>query len=261
MNIIQNNLLSGYRNTGFNVSSIGGTPVADSSYWSGLGSGSTASALGGLQYNPVQMAAGNATAKAAGGAKSVGGGGVPWGLIVQGAADTINEVLSMYLENQTAKAKANAYRSQARMVQQAAVQKNKYLNEEIGQQVWNIYDQSRALEGQQITAMGASGFTDVSAGDKRLLRDTRLKTEAAVEGLNRSAFLQQFETNRAAAMEASRLEYAAKMQDRIRKNTSGLRGFARLNINLGLDAAGKYFGANFGKVGSGSDINVFGSAQ
>ena len=109
--------------------------------------------------------------------------------------------------------------------------------------------------------MGASGFTDVSAGDKRLLRDTRLKTEAAVEGLNRSAFLQQFETNRAAAMEASRLEYAAKMQDRIRKNTSGLRGFARLNINLGLDAAGKYFGANLGKVGSGSDINVFGSAQ
>ena len=260
MNIIQNNLLSGYRNTGFNVSSIGGTPVANSSYWSGLGSGSTASALGGLQYNPVQIAAGKATAQAAGGAKSVGGG-VPWGLIVQGAADTINEVLSMYLENQTAKAKANAYRSQARMVQQAAVQKNKYLNEEIGQQVWNIYDQSRALEGQQITAMGASGFTDVSAGDKRLLRDTRLKTEAAVEGLNRSAYLQQFETNRAAAMEASRLEYAAKMQDRIRKNTSGLRGFTRLNINLGLDAAGKYYGANLGKIGSGSDINVFGSVQ
>ena len=167
MNIIQNNL-SSYRNTGFNVSSIGGTPVANSSYWSGLGSGSTVSALGRFQYNPVQIAADNATAQAAGGAKSVGGG-VPWGLIVQGAADTINEVLSMYLENQTAKAKANAYRSQARMVQQAAVQKNKYLNEEIGQQVWNIYDQSRALEGQQITAMGASGFTDVSAGDKRLL--------------------------------------------------------------------------------------------
>ena len=94
MNIIQNNLLSGYRNTGFNVSSIGGTPIADSSYWSGLGSGSTASALGGLQYNPVQMAAGNATAQAAGGAKSVGGG-APGGLIVQVAPDTVNEVLSM----------------------------------------------------------------------------------------------------------------------------------------------------------------------
>lgn len=253
MNFFQNNLLSGY-NQGFQANSIGGVPVANSSYWSSLGKG--ASAYGGVNYSPMSAAAGSVA-----GGKAGGGSGVPWGLIVQGAADTMNEVLGMYVENQTAKAKASAYRSQARLVQQAAVQKNKYLNEEVGQQVWNLYDQSRALEGQQITAMGASGFTDVSAGDKRLLRDTRLKTEAAVEGLNRSAFLQQFETNRAAAMEASRLEYAAKMQDRIRKNTSGLRGFVRLNINLGLDAAGKYYGANLGKMGSGSDINVFGSVQ
>lgn len=254
MNFYQNNLLSGY-NQGFQVSSIGNVPVANSSYWSSLGKG--ASVAGGLNYSPMSAAGSNVAGNMGAGK----GSGVPWGLIVQGAADTINEGLSMYLENQTAKAKASAYRSQARLVQQAAVQKNKYLNEEVGQQVWNLYDQSRALEGQQITAMGASGFTDVSAGDKRLLRDTRLKTEAAVEGLNRSAYLQQFETNRAAAMEASRLEYAAKMQDRIRKNTSGLRGFARLNINLGLDAAGKYYGANLGKMGSGSDINVFGSVQ
>ena len=147
------------------------------------------------------------------------------------------------------------------MVQQAAVQKNKYLNEEIGQQVWNIYDQSRALEGKQITAMGASGFTDVSAGDKRLLRDTRLKTEAAVEGLNRSAFLQQFETNRAAAMEASRLEYAAKMQDRIRKSTSGWKAVGRVLADTTLDAAGMYFGGKAAGNGSGLNINVFGSAK
>ena len=257
MNIIQNNLLSGYRNTGFNVSSIGGTPVANSSYWSGLGSGSTASALGGLEYNPTKAAADNATAQAASG----GGSAIPWGSVAQIAASLISNTASMYMENQVAKAKASAYRSQARMVQQAAVQKNKYLNEEIGQQVWNIYDQSRALEGQQITAMGVSGFTDVSAGDKRLLRDTRLKTEAAVEGLNRSAFLQQFETNRAAAMEASRLEYVAKMQDRIRKSTSGWKAVGRVLADTTLDAAGMYFGGKAAGNGSGLNINVFGSAK
>ena len=257
MNIIQNNLLSGYRNTGFNVGSIGGTPVANSSYWSGLGSGSTASALGGLEYNPTKAAAGNATAQAASG----GGSAIPWGSVAQIAASLISNTASVYMENQVAKAKASAYRSQARMVQQAAVQKNKYLNEEIGQQVWNIYDQSRALEGQQITAMGASGFTDVSAGDKRLLRDTRLKTEADVEGLNRSAFLQQFETNRAAAMEASRLEYAAKMQDRIRKSTSGWKAVGRVLADTTLDAAGMYFGGKAAGNGSGLNINVFGSAK
>ena len=257
MNIIQNNLLSGYRNTGFNVSSIGGTPVANSSYWSGLGNGSTASALGGLEYNPTKAAADNATAQAAGG----GGSAIPWGSVAQIAASLISNTASMYMENQVAKAKASAYRSQARMVQQAAVQKNKYLNEEIGQQVWNIYDQSRELEGQQITAMGVSGFTDVSAGDKRLLRDTRLKTEAAVEGLNRSAFLQQFETNRAAAMEASRLEYAAKMQDRIRKSTSGWKAVGRVLADTTLDAAGMYFVSKAASGGSGLNINVFGSAK
>ena len=257
MNIIQNNLLSGYRNTGFNVSSIGGTPVANSSYWSGLGNGSTASALGGLEYNPTQVAANNATAQAASG----GGSAIPWGSVAQIAASLISNTASVYMENQVAKAKASAYRSQARIVQQAAVQKNKYLNEEVGQQIWNIYDQSRALEGQQITAMGASGFTDVSAGDKRLLRDTRLKTEAAVEGLNRSAFLQQFETNRAAAMEASRLEYAAKMQDRIRKSTSGWKAVGRVLADTTLDAAGMYFGGKAAGNGSGLNINVFGSAK
>lgn len=255
MNIIQNNLLTGYRNTGFNVSSIGGTPVANASYWSGLGSGSTASALGGLEYNPTQAAANNAIAQAA------SGGGIPWGAVAQIGASLISNTASVYMENQVAKAKATAYRSQARLVQQAAVQKNKYLNEEIGQQIWNIYDQSRALEGQQITAMGASGFTDVSAGDKRLLRDTRLKTEAAVEGLNRSAFLQQFETNRAAAMEASRLEYAAKMQDRIRKSTSGWKAVGRVLADTTLDAAGMYFGNKAAGSGSGLNINVFGSAK
>ena len=257
MNIIQNNLLTGYGNTGFNVSSIGGTPVANASYWSGLGSGSTASALGGLEYNPVQAATDNTSAQVASG----GGSAIPWGAVAQIGASLISNTASVYMENQVAKAKASAYRSQARMVQQAAVQKNKYLNEEIGQQVWNIYDQSRALEGQQITAMGTSGFTDVSAGDKRLLRDTRLKTEAAVEGLNRSAFLQQFETNRAAAMEASRLEYAAKMQDRIRKSTSGWKAVGRVLADTTLDAAGMYFGGKAAGNGSGLNINVFGSAK
>lgn len=254
MNIIQNNLLTGYGNTGFAVNSIGNTPVASASYWSGLGSGSTASALGGLEYNPVQTAAGNAATKAT-------SGGISWGSVAQIGASLIGNTASVYMENQVAKAKASAYRSQARLVQQAAAQKNKYLNEEIGQQVWNIYDQSRALEGQQIAAMGASGFTDVSAGDKRLLRDTRLKTEAAVEGLNRSAYLQQFETNRAAAMETSRLEYAAKMQDRIRKSTSGWKAVGRVLADTTLDAAGMYFGNKASGGGSGLNINVFGSAK
>lgn len=140
------------------------------------------------------------------------------------------------------------YAGNARQAILQGQNQNKYLNEELAQQVWNLYDDQRALIGQQMAAMGASGFTDVSAGDRRIIRDTKRKTEEAVSGLNRSAYLQSFENERQAMFEASRLNYIADMS-RIQAKyaTHPLRVATTVGKNA-LSALGAY--ASFGGFGS-----------
>lgn len=111
------------------------------------------------------------------------------------------------------RASAEAYRSQARMAIYQASQKNAYLNEELAGNVWQQYEQARIFMGAQNAAIGASGFADVSTGDKRLIADTIRKRDAAVDTMNRTAYLQAFETTRAAKMQEVYYNAMAKQQD------------------------------------------------
>lgn len=150
---------------------------------------------------------------------------------------------------------ADMYRSQARLALLRANRQSAYINEEAAQQVWNTADAAAKLRGSQVAAMGASGF-DVSAGDQRVLQDTERRAAMQAAGINRSAYLQNFENQLQAAMEASRLEYAAKAQDAIRKQNS-----SRKALLSGAFAALGAFASNAGNLASsgafgGSNANV-----
>lgn len=179
------------------------------------------------------------------------------GALLSGGLSFISNLSSNYVNSKTAGMLADSYRTQARLAILQANQQNQYLNEQGAQEIWNLYDQQNAMLGAQTAAMGASGF-DVSSGDQRLLQDTRNKTEAAVSGINRSMFLQAFETTRAARMEASRLNYAAQAQELIKKQYSGLSGIMNAGFSAGLNALGAYFSLKT-PTGKTGNIDVSGS--
>ena len=156
----------------------------------------------------------------------------------------ISSYMAQYLQNKITASQSriasSQYRSQANLTMLAAQQQSLYDNEALAQQVWNEYAASRELSGQQRALMAVSGF-DVSTGDQRILSDTIRKTDDVVAGLNRTAQINTFEQNRAAIMEANRLEYSARMQDVVAKYTSGWRGQLS-SISAGLNSAmGSYF--------------------
>lgn len=110
--------------------------------------------------------------------------------------------------------------------------------EELGQQVWNIRTNANRLTGQQVAAMGASGF-DVSAGDKRLIYDTYSKALAKEEGLNRSYMLQAFEDEMQTANDIAHYNMQAIMARTARKQYTGFRGAT----NIITSALGGYLQA------------------
>ena len=152
----------------------------------------------------------------------------------------------------TARMNAAAYRSQARMALLQAEQQSGYINEEAAQNVWNIAARASSLRGTQKAAMGASGF-DVSTGDKRIIDDTTYRANEAAAGVNRTAYLQAFETQKQAALEASRLEYAAKAQEAIAKRSSPFKAFIASNFAA--------LGAFAGNVGDLGKAGAFGNVK
>lgn len=181
----------------------------------------------------------NSPLKSTAGISSGGMSVATGGALLAGGLSFISNLTSNYVNAKTAGMLADSYRTQARLAILQANQQNAYLNEQGAQQVWNLYDQQREMLGTQTVAMGASGF-DVSSGDQRLLQDTKNKIETAASGINRSMFLQAFETTRAARMEASRLNYAAQSQELIRKQYSGLSSILNTGTSAGLNALGAY---------------------
>lgn len=164
-------------------------------------------------------------------------------------AYAFGSTIGQYSVNRTlASMNANTYRTQARLALLNADKQSAYINEQAAHQVWNTYDTASRLRGSQVAAMGASGF-DVSSGDRRLLQDTENRANAQAAGINRTAYLQSFETQLQAAMEASRLEYAAKAQDAIRKQSSSGKAF--------LGATFAALGAFAGNVGTLSAAGAF----
>lgn len=177
--------------------------------------------------------------------------------ILAGVGSLATDWLSTHMSNEAYASQASAYRTNARMAITAAEQQNRYLNEQNAQQVWNIFQNARELQGAQRVAMAASGFTDVSVGDQRIIDNTRYRAERAASGVNRSTYLQSFENMRQARMEAARLEYAAQIADISKKYNSNALSWA----SRGLGALGSALGAysSFSSSGgSGGNINVLG---
>lgn len=178
------------------------------------------------------------------------------GGLFAGGISFISNLASNYVNAKTASMLADTYRSQARLTMIQAEQQNAYLNEAAAQEVWNIGQDRDALIGSQYAAMGASGF-DVSTGDQRLVQDTRNKADAAISGINRSMYLQAFENTKQAMLEANRLEYAAKSQELIRKQNSGLNSVISALSSGSLSALGAYYSLKM-PTGSAKNVNVKG---
>lgn len=177
--------------------------------------------------------------------------------ILAGVGSLATDFLSTHMSNEAYAAQASAYRTNARMAITAAEQQNRYLNEQNAQQVWNIFQNARELQGAQRVTMAASGFTDVSAGDQRIIDDTRYRAERAASGVNRSTYLQSFENMRQARMEAARLEYAAQMADISKEYNSNALSWTSRGLGALGSALGAY-SAFSSSGGSGGNINVFG---
>lgn len=151
------------------------------------------------------------------------------------------------------RASAASLRANARLAIMQANTQNQYLNEQLANQVWGTHDKRDKFLSTQNVAMAASGF-DVSAGDMRLTADTIRQTDNVVSGMNRSAYLQAFETNRAAMMEANRLEYAAKSADITAKYSSGWRGFMSASNQSFMSGLGAYFNARYANLAQGQNV-------
>ena len=133
-------------------------------------------------------------------------------------------MLGNYLRGKQAQMNIISLESQMGMTQLAAKQDMGYINEELGQNLWNLYDYSKQMKAEQNAAMAVSGFTDISTGDKRIFADTTRKTKEAAEGMNRSAFLKAFETQKAADLKTAALKGEIAQQKIIKKYNTGWRG-------------------------------------
>lgn len=158
------------------------------------------------------------------------------GSAIKGAGYFTKAMLGNYLRGKQAKINIISLESQMGMTQLAAKQDMGYINEELGQNLWNLYDKAKSFTGEQIAAAALSGFIDVSTGDRRLLNTTFSLFKKAAEGMNRSAFLKAFETQKAADLKIAALKGEISQQKIIKKYNTGWRGV----WNASLTAVGQF---------------------
>lgn len=162
--------------------------------------------------------------------------------------DTGNAITSTYGEYAvnriTAGMNAESYRAQARMRLLEANRETGYINEKYSHDVWNTGDLAFSARGASNAYKGASGL-DIAPGDIREERAIEYGANRQAAGINRTAYNQSFETQLQAQLEATRLEYAAKAQDAIKKYNSSGRAFTA-SLFAGLGA----FAGNVGTLGS-----------
>lgn len=176
--------------------------------------------------------------------------------LFSGAMTVFETGLSSMANHSAAKAAAMAYRTNARLALLQGVQQQGYLNEQLGTQMWEVMSERDAFLGQQNAALAFSGFADVSTGDKRLTEHTKREFADYLSGMNRTAALQSFEIWKSSMLEANRLEYAAKRQDLIAKQNSGLSAALNVFTSGALNGLGAYAGAKTVSLGNGRDVSV-----
>lgn len=130
--------------------------------------------------------------------------------LVSAGIEAGSQLIQGYSQSRALKARSRAMLSQTGFNYAAYRQENRYLTEENFSKVSQILNQSKELEGAQLTAMGASGF-DISAGDQRIIADTKQKTAEDVNAANRTAYCTAFEMWRSTMMEENRLRAEAAM--------------------------------------------------
>lgn len=163
---------------------------------------------------------------------------------------------SYRVNNILAGMQAETYRTQARLRLMEAEREDAYINETFAHEVWNVGDRAISARASSNAFKGASGF-DISAGDIREQRALEYAANREAAGINRTAYLQSFENQMQARLEATRLEYAAKSQDAIKKFNSKSRGIAA-GFFAGLGAFASSVGdlGAAGAFGGGKSTNV-----
>ena len=114
-----------------------------------------------------------------------------------------------------------------KMAEANLVRRSGYRNEELGQAVWNTGANAQTLMGSQRAAMGASGF-DISTGDQRILEDTLRRNLEEQKGMNRTAYLQQYEDDLQTRSDILQYNFEAYANRTIAKQYSGASGLAKI---------------------------------
>lgn len=178
-----------------------------------------------------------------------------------GAASFINQSAQNYAMGQVYAAQASSYRTQANLALDNIETQNAYLNEQGSQQIWNLADQKAQFKSEQMMAWAGSGFSDISAGDRRIINDTDRKYDSAAAGIRRSMFLQNFENWRSGMMEYSRLQYAAKSAERLSKASNSVFSYLGAAGNAAMSGLGAYWSLGGGlSKAAGTNINPKGKA-
>lgn len=134
--------------------------------------------------------------------------------VLAGVSDLSSKAADVYSSYQSLRADADTFRTQSRLRLYEAEQEAAYDNLALGKSVWEHADYKKEFGGEQMAAWANSGFTDFSSGDERLTTDTKRKIDRSIETLNRNAQIRHFERNKAARMEAFRLQFAAKAAEK-----------------------------------------------
>lgn len=152
--------------------------------------------------------------------------------------NTYNAIVNAILQSSAARMQAEAYESQARMAQGSFAIENRYDNIALGGNIQDINDYYNKFAGAQRAADAASGFTDVSVGDKRLFADTERNKEQSMYNANMQAYYTAFEKQRQANMQTIHYRAQAKIARQQAKYASGWGMYSNILTGIISAAAG-----------------------
>lgn len=137
----------------------------------------------------------------------------------------------------------NANRNGAFGLTSAALENN-YLMDAAASQNKQISNEAASFSASQKAAIAASGF-DNSAGEERLIMDTKYKAKEEKRILLQNALSRTFENTKAAKIQAINMQTQAKLNE-IAGKSARITGF--INAGASALAAGSSLIANYGEL-------------
>lgn len=179
-----------------------------------------------------------------------------WISLASGALGMYGSYLGTKGQVRALRAQAAEYDAQRGLNYEAYRNQVNYLAEENLYNVERIRQEYRDISGEQMVAIGASGF-DVSAGEERVLKDTDQKAKDAIYLANRNTYVQSFELWRSTMIENERLKAAAQMA---RVQAKYTKKMGTVNLIAGaLGTAANFI--NLGSYGGTGDVDVRGRSK